>query len=466
MRQSMEMSGANVAGRLDRLPISSVHRTVLIGLAFAYFFELGDLNTFAYSAPALIETWHIGVDAVALITSLSFLGMFVGATTGGWFADRVGRKLGLIYTVALYSVFSLLNAFAWNILSLGVFRFLTGVGLSAMVVIANTYISEFFPATSRGRYQGWAMTLGLFGIPATSWVARLVIPIDPTWTWRLVFVWGALGVLALFFIAKMVESPRWFEVHGRVDRAEAVMAGLEAQVRAEKGSLPPPRSTTRQEVVASVPYTELFQGKYLRRTLLLLAAWIFQTLGFYGFVSWVPTLLVQHGFSVVSSLTYSSIIALGAPLGALIAALIAERIDRKWSLTIVSVVIAGFGLLYGATFQPLLIVAFGFLVTVSIQAFAPLLYAYSPELYPTEARASGAGLTYGVGRLANVAGPMIVSFLFTGYGYGSVFGYIAACWLLVAAAVGFFGPRTSRRSLEQISGTEVPPQPRIDREAA
>ncbi|MCL4535337.1 MAG: MFS transporter [Bacteroidetes bacterium] len=445
---------SNVASRLDRLPISSVHRTVIIGLAFAYFFELGDLNTFAFAAPALIKVWNLTVSSIALITSLSFLGMFIGATTGGWFADRVGRKRGLIYTIVIYSLSSLLNAASWDVYSLGAFRFLTGIGLSSMVVIANTYISEFFPAASRGKYQGWAMTFGLFGIPITSWVARFVVPLAP-WAWRLVFVWGALGIIALIFVARMVESPRWFEVRGRSAEADAVMSEIERETEAEKGKLPQPRNTGAQEIVPSVPYMELFKGKYLSRTTLLLAAWIFQTLGFYGFVSWVPTLLVQHGFSVVSSLTFTSIIALGAPLGAFIAAMIADRIDRKWSLTMVSVLTAIFGLLYGATFQPLLIVAFGFLVTVSIQAFAPLLYAYSPELYPTEARASGTGLTYGVGRLANVLGPVIVSSLFLGYGYGSVFAYIAACWLVVALAVGFFGPRTTKRSLEQISSTSV-----------
>ena len=454
MRAGSGSLGTNVAGRLDRLPISSVHRIVIVGLAFAYFFDIGDINTFAYAAPALIKAMGLSVSSIAMITSLSFLGMFLGAVTGGWFADKVGRKRGLIYTIAIYSVASLLNALAWDTFSLGLFRFLTGLGLSSTIVTANTYISEFFPASSRGKYQAWAMTFGLLGIPVTSWVARFVIPLAP-WAWRLVFVWGALGVVALFFVSKMVESPRWFDVHGREDEAEAVLGRVEAKASAEKGPLPPAKPTLGQEVVASVPYQELFQGRYLGRTVLLLAVWVFQTLGFYGFASWVPTLLVQHGFSVVSSLTYSSIIALGAPLGAFVATLVAERIDRKWSLTTVSLAIAVFGLLYGATFQPLLIVAFGFLVTVSMQAFAPLLYAYSPELYPTEARASGTGLTYGVGRLANVVGPLIVGFLFVGYGYQSVFGYIAACWLIVALATGIFGPRTGKRTLEQLSRSEI-----------
>lgn len=446
--------GVNVANRLDRLPISAVHRSILIALAFAYFFELGDISTFSFASPALIKYWHLSIGTISIVTSATFFGMFVGAVSGGWFADRLGRKRGLIYSVACYTLFSLLNAVAWDPVSLGVARFLTGIGLASMTIIANTYISEFFPAASRGKYQGWAMVIGLIGIPATAWVARFLVPLS-FWSWRLVFVWGALGVFTLIFIVRMFESPRWYEIHGRDEAADEVMQRIEAAVSAEKGPLPPAARPTVQPVVRSVPYWELFQGKYLGRTVLLLLVWVFQTLGFYGFQTWVPILLSQHGFSIASSLTFTSIIQLGAPFGALIAALIAERLDRKWGITLVAVLIAISGLLYGLTFQPALIITFGFLVALFLQAIAPLLYAYTPELYPTEARASGTGLTYGAGRLANVLGPFIVSALFLSSGYLSVFAYVAACWLLVAISVGIFGPLTSRRSLEAVSASEI-----------
>ena len=79
--------------------------------------------------------------------------------------------------------------------------------------------------------------------------------------------------------------------------------------------------------------------------------------------------------------------------------------------------------------------------------FAPLLYAYTPECYPTHIRNSGSGLGYGIGRLSNVAGPLIVAFLFNHYGYKSVFVYVAAMWLLVAVILSAFGPLTKGRTL-------------------
>lgn len=454
MDVTISQNHTNVANRLDRLPISSIHRLVLFTLAFAYFFELGDVSTFSFAAPALIKYAHMTISTFSFITSATFFGMFLGAVSGGWVADKLGRKPALMSAIGCYALFSLLNAIAWDPVTLGVTRFLTGIGLSSMTIIANTYISEFFPATSRGKYQGWTMVFGLLGIPATAWFARLVVPLS-SWSWRLVFVWGALGAIALVFVVRLYESPRWYETHGMDDQAEETMKQIEARVSAEKGALPPPAKPVPQPVLHTVPYGELLRGRYLSRTVILLIAWIFQTLGFYGFQTWVPILLAQHGFSIASSLTFISVIQIGAPLGALLAALIAERIDRKWSITMIAVLIAICGLLYGLTFQPILILIFGFLVALFLQTFAPLLYAYSPELYPTEARAFGAGLTYGVGRLANVAGPIIVGALFVSSAYLSVFVYVAACWLLVALAVGIFGPLTNRRSLEKLSESEL-----------
>jgi MFS transporter, putative metabolite:H+ symporter len=441
---------ASISARLDRLPITSLHRQAVAALAFAYFFELSDLNTFSFAAPAIIHQWHIPVSAVALTISASFAGMFFGASCGGWLADHSGRKRGFIIATLVYTLASLANAASWNLFSLAFFRFVTGIGLSAMTVIANTYIGEVFPARRRGKYMGIVVTIGLIGIPATAWVSRFLVPLAP-WGWRLVFVWGAFGIFALVFAAGMIESPRWFHLRGSAARAEEGTAALEKAALAESGPLAEPEPHADERPVPEVNYRELFAPAWRSRTVMLLFVWIFQTLGFYGFVSWVPTLLAQHGFTIVRSLTFSSVIALCNPLGALVAANLIERFDRKWLLTAVALLIAICGLAYGMTFEPAFIMLFGALVVVGIQAFAVGLYVYTPELYPTRMRGSGHGLTYGVGRLANVVGPFIVSALYTGYGYRTVFVYIAACWLASAAIVGLYGPLTTGRSLEALN---------------
>ena len=446
------MSSSSISERMDRLPMTPPHRIAIFALAFAYFFEFADLNTFAFAAPGVMKDWNIAVGAVAFITSASFGGMFIGAVIAGWLADAVGRRRALIASVLCYALFSLLNAASWNVPSLAAFRFLTGVGLSGMTVTANTYVSEFFPASVRGKYMGRIMTVGLVGIPATAWFARIFVPMA-SWGWRAVFVWGGLGLFALAFIMRMKESPRWLVRRNREAQALEIVEELEALADARPVRRSEPAVHVHREPIdygRRVPLARLFEPAERNRTFILLLVWVFQTLGFYGFVAWVPTLLVKHGFSVVHSLTFTSVIAVCNPLGAILASYLVERFERRWFITVDGILIAAFGLGFGLSFEPAAILVFGALVMLSIQAMAVGLYTYTPEMFPTDVRSTGMGLTYGVGRLANVLGPFVVSALFVTYGYGSVFIYIAACWLAVSAVVALFGTSTTGRSLETL----------------
>ena len=236
-------------------------------------------------------------------------------------------------------------------------------------------------------------------------------------------------------------------IAGRLAEADAVLDKLENGAIAEFGSLTPIPDFVPAPAPPKGAYSDLFAPAYLPRTLLLFSAWICQTLGFYGFMAWVPTLLVAHGFSLINSLAWSSLISIGAVPGALICALISDRWQRRWSISVVALLIAFCGLMYGLTFKMLPIIIFGFLVAMFVQTFAPLLYVYTAECYPTEIRNSATGLAYGVGRLANAVGPLLVAFLYKDYGYASVFVYVAAMWLLVAAVIGGFGPMTKGRAL-------------------
>jgi putative MFS transporter len=440
MVDSSQAVRSSAVARLNRLPITSFHRQLTWILGLVFFFDMADINTFSFAAPAILKAWHLSISTVAVLTSATFAGMFVGSTMGGWFSDQVGRKRALILTTLWYAGFSLLNAVVWEPVGLFVTRLLTGVGISAMTVVGITYISELYPAKVRGTYQAWIMAIGLCGIPITAYVARLCVP-AAFWGWRLVFVWGSLAVILPIFSGVLEESPSWYENRGRFADADAVLNRIESRARAEIGTLAPISGS-----VVAAPrrgrYMELFAPSHALRTIMLIIAWICFTLGFYGFTSWVPTLLVAHGFSLVHSLTWTSAMSLATVPGAGIAALISDRWDRKWLIILVALVIAVCGLIYGLTFEVSTIIIFGFLVEMFLHTFSPLLYSYTAESFPTEIRNSGMGLAYGTGRLANVFGPLIVAFLFNHEGYASVFVYIALCWTLLALTIGAFGQRS------------------------
>jgi putative MFS transporter len=93
-----DMQNANAANRLDRLPISRFHKITLVAVSFAYFFEFADINSFAVTAPRLISLWGVTINQIAYVTSLSFVGMFLGSMVAAWIADRWGRKNALTFT--------------------------------------------------------------------------------------------------------------------------------------------------------------------------------------------------------------------------------------------------------------------------------------------------------------------------------------------------------------------------------
>ena len=451
------MQQSNAANRIDRLPISRFHKVMLVAVSFAYFFEFADINTFATTAPKLIRLWGVTVDQVAYVTSLSFVGMFIGSLLGGWIADRFGRKPALTLTTLWFAGFSIATVFSWDIVSLGVLRVLTSAGLSAMTVVAVIYVSEMYPAALRGKYQAYAIVIGICGTPATNLVASLVVPIND-WSWRLVYLWGGLGILFLLFVRHLTESPLWLESRGQTERADAVLRDIEARVSADTGALPAPAQPVAAEDLPKASMKILLEKKYLFPTILLSVMWITQTIGFFGYSSWAPTLLAKEGLSVEKSIFYVALTTVGAPLGCFLAAQVTDRFERKWCLVAFAVVIAVCGLFYGLTFNPVMIVAFGFLVNFFERGYTAVAYAYSPELFDTRARSLGTGLSYGLGRLSNAIGPLIIAALYTGAGYKSVFYFIAGTWLVGALTVGLFGPRTRRVSLatQPVGGTASP----------
>lgn len=440
------MLNSNAKNRLDRLPISRFHKITLCAVAFAYFFEFADINSFAITAPRLIKLWGVTVNEVAYVTSLSFVGMFIGSVVASRLADRWGRKKALNLTTLFFSVFSLASVFSWDVVSLGVLRILTSAGLSAMTVVAVIYVSELFPSAVRGKYQAYAIVIGICGTPVTNFVASAVVPIND-WSWRLVYLWGALGIVYVFFVPRLKESPVWYASRGDHAAADAVLNEIETQVTAEKGPLPEPAPPVDEPPLAKAPLRILLERRYLWPTLLLVVLWVTQTIGFFGYSSWAPTLLSKQGFSVQSSVFYVALTTVGAPLGSYLAALVTDRFERKWCLAAFGTVIAVCGLLYGLTFNPVLIVVFGFLVNLFERGYTALGYAYSPELFDTRGRSLGTGVSYGLGRLSNAAGPLIIAFLYNGSGYRSVFYFIAGTWLVGALVLAVFGPRTRQAAL-------------------
>jgi putative MFS transporter len=178
---------------------------------------------------------------------------------------------------------------------------------------------------------------------------------------------------------------------------------------------------------------------------------LFQTVGFYGFSNWVPTLLIKRGITVTSSLRYTFIIAIAAPFGPLLAAALADKLQRKWQIVAAAFGVALFGLLFGQATAAAVLILFGVLLTLSNNILSYSFHTYQAELYPTRIRALAVGFVYSWSRLSVVFSSFVISFFLERFGVSGVFALIAGSMAVVMLAIGLFGPRTSKLSLETIS---------------
>jgi len=178
---------------------------------------------------------------------------------------------------------------------------------------------------------------------------------------------------------------------------------------------------------------------------------VFQTIGFYGFNNWAPTLLIAQGIDVTKSLLYSSLIAVASPLGPLLGFFIGDKAERKLVICAAAAAILVCGLLFAATTAALVVIAMGVCLTLASNILSFSFHAYQQELFPTGIRARAAGFVYSWSRLSVIFSSFIIAFILRGFGAPGVFAFIAAAMLVVILTIGVFGPRTTNLALEQIS---------------
>jgi len=175
-----------------------------------------------------------------------------------------------------------------------------------------------------------------------------------------------------------------------------------------------------------------------------------QTIGFYGFANWAPTFLLKRGFSLLHSLEYTTAIALVSPLGPLLCAWTSDRLERKWTIVTLALLVAAFGLGFGSTRTPFAVVTFGTLLTLCNYWFSAAFHAFQAELFPTRIRATGVGFTYSWSRLSAAFSSLLIGAMLM-HGVSAVFALLAAAMTGVAVIVATLGPRTNRIALEDLS---------------
>jgi putative MFS transporter len=200
-----------------------------------------------------------------------------------------------------------------------------------------------------------------------------------------------------------------------------------------------------------VPVSVLVSRPVIKRTALATWTCISVMVGSYSFISWVPSLFVEQGYSLSRSLSFSTIMAFGNIIGPATCIFISDRIGRRKAMIVAAACCGIAALAYSQQTGLFGLLALGLAVTALMSLLMGLgVGGYSPELFPTEYRLRGNGIAQTVGRVAVVLSPYIVVRLFHGFGIPGVMGWICAIYLTLAAVLTLFGIETNQRPLEDL----------------
>lgn len=445
---------SNIANRIDRLPSTPLMKKVLLLTGIGWTFDAMDQGMVSGVMAAISVDWSLSTSQLGLLGSAGMLGMALGAALSGMAADRWGRRFVIMWTLIIYGVASGLSGFAVNYTMLLILRFLTGFGLGGELPAAATLVSEFSPARIRGRNVIILESFWAWGWILAALVAYLLIPV---YGWRTAFWVGALPALFAAYLRKAVpESPRFLESAGKNEEAETLVRKMEVQAGITSVYAADNMAVFKHGKTGSIPFAELWSKKYIRTTLVLWIIWFGINFGYYGFVLWTPTLLMGKGFALVKSFEFTLIMCLAQLPGYFSAAYLVEKIGRKPVLALYFLGTATAAWLFGHGESVNEVILYGCLLYFFSLGTWGCVYAYTPEMYPTIARATGVGWASAFGRVGAFIAPFIVPVIYNAYGkdsgYTYVFVMLTAVFAVVAIVVAFFGQETKGRSLEEISG--------------
>lgn len=339
--------------------------------------------------------------------SYALFGVLVGALVAGSVADIIGRRKLMIGSVAWFAVGMGVTAFAASVVTFGLLRFLTGLGVGALLAVTGATVSEFAPPGKKNLAN--AIVYG--GVPLGSLLSALVaVLLLPVIGWQGMFLIGALPLVTLvpLMALKIPESVAWLAARGRLDEARAVSARTGVPVPTEStvgdtGAAGGGNDGTRPRI----GFAGLFSGTHFFPTIILGFASAIGLLLVYSLNTWLPRLMETAGFSAEGSLTFLLLLNGGAIVGALFGSRVADRFGAK------NVVAACF--LLGATSLVLLttsgnlvlLLAIVTVVGLGTSGTQTLIYGFVANYYPTTVRGAGVAWCAGFGRLGGVAGPAV-----------------------------------------------------------
>ena len=357
-----------------------------------------------FSAPSSAKTVGKTVPEALQTGTFFFIGMLIGGFVFGRLADRIGRRPVLMMAVVIDAFAGVASAFAPEFAWLLVLRFITGIGVGGTLPVDYTMMAEFLPSDRRGR---WLVLLESFWAVGTIFLAILAL-VAVSWgddAWRVIFFVTGLpaliGVVLRFYIP---ESPMFLNRNGKSEEARKVLLRV-AKVNGTTADIPAlqPEKQERKSILA------LFNGGLRRRSLSLFLAWALISIAYYGVFVYLPVKLSSEGFAFMRGQVFLVVLALVQLPGFALSAYGVERWGRKPTLIGFLLLSAVGCMFYSLGSSPFVVIGSTLLMSCSLLGTWGALYAFTPEVYPTDLRASGMGMAGAVARFGGLFAPAIIA---------------------------------------------------------
>lgn len=458
----MSNKNANIGARLDRLPNSGWHIKMWLVSAFALLVCWSNGIGGAVQNVLLNELHWLepGSTLLAMWGTTYTAGQLFGALVGGPIGDKIGRKKSILLYEVIHIIAMIGGAAAPNVTVLYVFRLIQGFGLGALLVVLFAAFTEYVPGKNRGVWSSRNSFIGNFAHPICNGIALVIVStgVSMNMNWRIQYIIpSVLSIIASIIIYnKYPESPRWLESQGRVEEADAIMTSIEKEIEASTGKPLPPVEAVETKAVKNLPYSALFKGKLLKRTICGSLVLIGMNTIQYTLMNWMPSLLSSLGYDTSQSQFMTMFGLFGAPFGIFLASLYMDKVPRKATGVILLIAMAVMGIITSKQTTMTALIASTFVLNTFIYMYVCYASAvYVPEMWPTSAKLSGSGFCNAMGRVSNIFFPFLVTSVAAGsMGSNGVFALISAVAVIIAVSIVVFGVETRGESVEDIGNVE------------
>ena len=458
----MSNKNANIGARLDRLPNSGWHIKMWLVSAFALLVCWSNGIGGAVQNVLLNELHWLepGSTLLAMWGTTYTAGQLFGALVGGPIGDKIGRKKSILLYEVIHIIAMIGGAAAPNVTVLYVFRLIQGFGLGALLVVLFAAFTEYVPCKNRGVWSSRNSFIGNFAHPICNGIALVIVStgVSMNMNWRIQYIIpSVLSIIASIIIYnKYPESPRWLESQGRVEEADAIMTSIEKEIEASTGKPLPPVEAVEAKAVKNLPYSALFKGKLLKRTICGSLVLIGMNTIQYTLMNWMPSLLSSLGYDTSQSQFMTMFGLFGAPFGIFLASLYMDKVPRKATGVILLIAMAVMGIITSKQTTMTALIASTFVLNTFIYMYVCYASAvYVPEMWPTSAKLSGSGFCNAMGRVSNIFFPFLVTSVAAGsMGSNGVFALISAVAVIIAVSIIVFGVETRGESVEDIGNIE------------